>query len=250
MDLLTTARTTIRFLRTLHSPVPVRLGTDRGLFGSYPDGRDAFHGPDCFGGAASLLDAAALPDETFRPLEGRVFCSGALTVVARALAAGQPVSEVLWMGGAVAVGGNMTAAAEFNAWMDPPAADRVLTGGTPVRMVPLDITTRFLWTSEELDRLRATGRVGALLAEALGFLVYRDGIFHPHDAVTAVAMAAPELFTWQGRPARCETTGLLTTGATVVDRRPRAAGGRVLVAEDVDVTEVSARIIGAVGRLA
>lgn len=154
------------------------------------------------------------------------------------------------MGGAVAVGGNMTAAAEFNAWMDPPAADQVLAGGTPVRMVPLDITTRFLWTSEELDRLRATGRVGALLAQALGFLVHRDGIFLPHDAVTALVMTSPELFTWRARPARCETAGLLTCGATVVDRRPRAESAGVLVAEDVEVTEVTARIMEAIGRLA
>ena len=35
------------------------------------------------------------------------------------------------MGGAAAVGGNMTAAAEFNTWMDPPAADRVLVSRIP-----------------------------------------------------------------------------------------------------------------------
>jgi pyrimidine-specific ribonucleoside hydrolase len=250
MDLLTTARTTRRFLQTVHSQVPVRLGTDQGIVGPYPEGRDPFHGPDCFGGAESLLDDAAIPDESNRALDGRIFCSGALTVVAQAMAAGRSLSEVLWMGGAVAVGGNMTAAAEFNAWMDPSATDQVLTGDTPVRVVPLDITIRFLWTSDHLDRLRATGRVGAILAQALGFLVDRDGIFVPHDAVAALAMTSPELFTWRARPARCESTGLLTSGATVIDRRPGADGAGVLVAEDVEVTEVSARIVEAITRLA
>jgi inosine-uridine nucleoside N-ribohydrolase len=92
--------------------------------------------------------------------------------------------------------------------------------------------------------------VGAILAEALGYLVHRHGIFVPHDAVAALAMTAPELFAWRARPTRCETAGLLTTGATVVDRRPGSEGGHILVAEDVDVTEVSIRIIEAIRRLA
>ena len=78
----------------------------------------------------------------------------------------------------------------------------------------------------------------------------RTGKSDPHDAVAALAMTAPELFAWRARPTRCETAGLLTTGATVVDRRPGSEGGHILVAEDVDVTEVSIRIIEAIRRLA
>ena len=113
-------------------------------------------------------------------------------------------------------------------------------------MIPLDITERFRWSTSNLDDLRTAGRLGGLLAEGIDFVLDRDGVFVPHDAVSAVALAAPELFTWTTRSARCETLGLHTTGETVVDRRPGAAPGSVSVAEDVDVAEVSARIVDAV----
>jgi pyrimidine-specific ribonucleoside hydrolase len=178
-----------------------------------------------------------------------VLCTGALTVAAVGLAAGHCITEVVWMGGAAGVGGNMTAAAEFNAWMDPAASDLVLECGIPVRMVPLDVTSRFSWSERELQALRCVGRFGCLLAQALSFVQRRDQVFVPHDAVAAVALTAPELFTWNARPARCETEGALTAGATVVDRRPHAAAGHVLVAEDVQVAEVSARILEAISSL-
>ena len=41
----------------------------------------------------------------------------------------------------------MTAAAEFNAWMDPTAADDVLTSGVSMKMIPLDVTERFEWSA-------------------------------------------------------------------------------------------------------
>jgi pyrimidine-specific ribonucleoside hydrolase len=154
------------------------------------------------------------------------------------------------MGGAVATGGNMTAAAEFNAWMDPTAADRVLTSGVSVKMIPLDLTERFEWSADEVKALRGAGRAGNLLAEAIRSVQERDGVFVPHDAVTAIAMTSPELFGWNPRLVRCETKGEFTTGETVVDRRPWGSSGDVLVAEDVDVPEVSARILSAVASIA
>jgi pyrimidine-specific ribonucleoside hydrolase len=249
LALETTAAVTRRLAVTFGSSVPVRLGTDRGLAAPYPQGRDPFHGPDGFGSNLASLKPAATPTEVFHRLDGPVFCAGALTAVARGLAAGHHVTEVVWMGGAVGVGGNMTAAAEFNAWMDPPATDRVMESGIPVRMVPLDVTSRFSWSESELEDLRSTGGPGSLLAQALSFVQRRDQVFTPHDAVAAIAMTCPELFTWRARPARCETAGSLTAGATIIDRRSHAAAGHVLVAEDVQVAQVSARILEAISSL-
>jgi inosine-uridine nucleoside N-ribohydrolase len=244
-----TAAVTRRLLVTLGNPVPVRLGAGAGLLGPYPDGRDPFHGPDGFGGRAGSLAAAPVPAEPPAEFAGVVFCGAALTCVAQALAAGAAITEVIWMGGAVAMGGNMTAAAEFNAWMDPPAADLVLASGVPVRMVPLDITERFAWADTELTELRETGRAGSVLAGAISFVVDRDGSYVPHDAVTVLAMVAPELFEWQARQVRCEPKGEFTAGATIVDRRPRSEPGTVLVAADADVNAVSARILAAVAEI-
>jgi pyrimidine-specific ribonucleoside hydrolase len=244
-----TALVTKRLLVTLGNPVPVRLGAAAGLLGPYPGGRDPFHGPDGFGGRAHSLAAAPVPAEPAAGVAGVVFCGAALTCVAQAMAAGAAITEVVWMGGAVAMGGNMTAAAEFNAWMDPPAADLVLASGVPVRMVPLDVTERFAWAEAELTALRDTGRAGSVLAGAFSFVVDRDGSYVPHDAVTVLAMVAPELFGWQARQVRCEPKGEFTAGATVVDRRPRSEPGTVLVVEDVDVAAVSDRILAAVAEI-
>lgn len=249
VDLATTATATARLMASLASSVPVRLGADRGLRAPYPQERDPFHGADAFGGKSHTLAPASPVTEQARVLAGTVFCGGALTCVARALQDGCPVSHVVWMGGAVAMGGNMTAAAEFNAWMDPAAADLVLASGIPVRMVPLDVTERFSWSVSELESLRAAGSAGRLLAEAISYAHDRDGSFVPHDAVAAIALVAPELFQWSARQVRCETKGEVTSGATVVDRRPWSSPGSVLVAEDADLAGVSARILSAINSI-
>jgi inosine-uridine nucleoside N-ribohydrolase len=250
VDLATTALATRRLMVTLGSADPVRLGSDRAIAGAYPDGRDPMHGVDAFGGKVGLLAPASPPDEQAADLDATVFCAGALTCVAESIRDGHPVAEVVWMGGAVAAGGNMTAAAEFNAWMDPTAADRVLTSGVTMKMIPLDLTERFEWKADEVQALRAAGRAGNLLADAIGYVLEKDGAFVPHDAVTAIALTSPELFGWTPRLVRCETKGEFTTGETVVDRRPWGGSGHVLVAEDVDVPEVSARILSAVASIA
>jgi len=246
MDLAITARTTRRLMVTLGSASPVRLGSGEALSGAYPAGRDPMHGVDAFGGKAGILAPASAPDEHAAALDGTVFCAGALTCVARAIQAGQPVTEVVWMGGAVAVGGNMTAAAEFNAWMDPVAADQVLTSEAIVKMIPLDLTERFEWSADAVAALRGAGRAGELLAEAVSYVQERDGIFVPHDAVTAIAVTSPVLFSWNPRLVRCETKGQFTTGETVVDRRPFGGSGQVLVADDADLPEVTARMLAAI----
>jgi pyrimidine-specific ribonucleoside hydrolase len=250
VDLVTTALATRRLMVTLGSADPVRLGSDRAITGAYPAGRDPMHGVDAFGGQVALLAPASPPDEHAGDLDSTVFCCGALTCVALAIQGGRSIAEVVWMGGAVAVGGNMTAAAEFNAWMDPTAADDVLASAVTVKMIPLDVTERFEWLAGEIKALRGAGRVGNLLADAIRYVQDRDGIFVPHDAVAAIALTSPELFGWAPRQVRCETKGEFTTGETVVDRRPWGSSGQVLVAEDVDVPEVSARILSAVASIA
>jgi len=250
VDLATTALTTQRLMVTLGTADPVRLGSDRALIAAYPAGRDPFHGADAFGGQATLLAPASAPDQHAGDLDGTVFCAGALTCVAQAIQAGHPIAEVVWMGGAVAAGGNMTAAAEFNAWMDPTAADLVFASGADMKMIPLDVTERFEWSAGEIQALRGAGRVGNLLAQAIHYVLDRDGSFVPHDAVAAIALAWPELFGWIPRQVRCETKGEFTTGETVVDRRPWGIPGRVLLAEDVDIPEVSTRILKAVASIA
>lgn len=245
-----TARTTARLLASIGAgEVPVRLGACRGLDGPYPTGRDPFHGADCFAGLSGELVESALPAEAPARLAGSVFASSALTVLAQALVCSDPITQVVWMGGAVGIGGNMTAAAEFNAWMDPAAADEVLTSGLRVAMVPLDVTMSCRWSRDDLAALAALGPVGALLSRPIKALCDRDGGFVPHDAVAAIALLEPGRLSWADRHVRCERAGSVATGATVVDRRPRSLPPNARVAEGCDPAEIRAAIFAAIAKL-
>ena len=76
--------------------------------------------------------------------------------------------RIVLMGGAIGPG-NMTAAAEFNIWIDPEAAHRVFESGLDVTMVGLDVTNKAVLTREHADRLRASGQVAVAAAQMLDF---------------------------------------------------------------------------------
>jgi purine nucleosidase len=80
-----------------------------------------------------------------RPPKTITICSlGRLTNIASALERNDQIAErieqIVWMGGALSEGGNVTPAAEFNCYVDPEAAARVLRSGAQVVMMPLDVT--------------------------------------------------------------------------------------------------------------
>jgi inosine-uridine nucleoside N-ribohydrolase len=124
--------------------------------------------------------------------------TGPLTNVAHALDRGAQPERIVWMGGAVGEG-NVTAAAEFNAFVDPDAAARVFESGTDLTMVGLDVTHRALAQEEHRERLRASGRIGRFVAELLDFY----GRFHKerygwdgspiHDALAVAVVIDPTL---------------------------------------------------------
>lgn len=240
------AATTARLMRLLGGDAPVAVGEAHGLAGSYPAGRDPFHGEDAFGGHAHLLPEAS-PTGDWERLGGDVLVTGAMTVVAAAVQQGHPVERVWWMGGSVAAGGNMTAAAEFNAWMDPAAVDAVLRSPVETRIVPLDVTVECTMGKAEVDQIASSAPVGAALGAAIATLLDRDGFFIPHDAVAAVAVLYPDLFGWTARHVRCETEGTLTTGALIVDRRALSPAPNALVAESVQADAVVDQILRSVG---
>lgn len=66
-------------------------------------------------------------------------------------------NQVTFMGGALAVLGNVSPFAEANIHNDPEAADVVFGLGTPVRMVGLDVTHQAVLTREDTALWRALG---------------------------------------------------------------------------------------------
>ena len=136
-------------------------------------------------------------------------------------AAGQ-VDRIVLMGGAIAEG-NVTPAAEFNIWADPEAAARVFSSGLDVTMIGLDVTHKALLLPEHADRLRASGRTGAFVADLFAFYhrFHAETYDFPgspvHDAVAVAFVARPELVTTLRRNVVVETDSELCRGRTVVD---------------------------------
>jgi purine nucleosidase/pyrimidine-specific ribonucleoside hydrolase len=182
-------------------------------------------------------------------VKGTVLATGPLTIVASALNAGNAIDEIIWMGGAVGCGGNMTPTTEFNAWLDPEAADQVLSSGVPFSMVPLDVTHLVRLEPSDLASLAKMGERGSLVAQSCSHFHRNGHDVIPHDAVAAVALVSPDLFEWEERWVRCETGGRWARGMTVVDRRQHGERGSVRVAVGLDVVAVKERIIDAIGSL-
>ena len=58
------------------------------------------------------------------------------------------VTEIIIMGGALYVPGNITPFAEYNIYADPHAAKIVLSSGLPIVLVPLDVTRSVIWNQD------------------------------------------------------------------------------------------------------
>ena len=101
-------------------------------------------------------------------------------VLERDAAALRAVREIIVMGGAVDVPGNVTPDAEFNIHVDPDAARIVVEAGLPITLVPLDATRQAVLTRRELDA--GLARCAGPLAErvraftAYGFQDQGDGV--------------------------------------------------------------------------
>jgi len=132
------------------------------------------------------------------------------------------IAGISLMGGSMGLG-NTTPAAEFNIYVDPEAAREVFESGLPITMSGLDVTHQAGAGPEERERLRATGRVGSVVAGFLDFFAaaYERtfGFDSPplHDPVAVAAVVDPALV--KTRPMRvdveCESD--LTRGETICD---------------------------------
>jgi purine nucleosidase len=143
------------------------------------------------------------------------------------------LDRIVWMGGAIGEG-NVTPAAEFNAFVDPEAAAAVFGSGIEVTMIGLDVTHQALFTRAHADRLRGAGRAGRAVAELSDFFQR----FHEsrygfdgspiHDALAVAEVIDPTLVTTVECNIEIETASQYCDGRTVVDRwhvtdRPRNA---------------------------
>jgi purine nucleosidase len=180
---------------------------------------------------------------------------GPLTNIARALqrdpALAALVGQILIMGGTVSGPGNVTAAAEFNMYCDPLAAQAVFRSHTTKVLVPLDISQQVSLEYDLLDQLPdESTRAGKFLRKVLPFYyrAFRQELglesIYLHDAVALAAASHPELFDLEDMAGDVETRGELTMGATVFDRRPLVEARRNIgVCTHVDAAAVKDYIV-------
>ncbi len=171
-----------------------RAGADAGSGLALPStSRQAFAG-----------DAVQLITDTADGVDGlRVLTLGPLTNLADALGSepdlAQRLESVDVMGGALFVPGNLQFAgppdndvAEWNIYVDPTAAQKVIDSGLTVRLISLDGTNQVPVTKEFATRVReeATGPGALMLAELFaGHPFMTDGSYFLWDPLAA-AMAA------------------------------------------------------------
>lgn len=230
--------------------IPVIRDAATGVARPFPEGAPHVHGGDGLGGGAKFLPAGAydqLPvDLGF--WRGDVLATGPLTNVANARGRQAPINSVTWMGGTLRAGGNIVDFAEFNAYCDPEAAEVVLSSGTACSIIPLDVTTSVPLTIYDVKRLEAVGPVAAAFVAADRFLqaANEQGEYaYLHDAVAAVALVNPGLFTWEQHTLACDTSNGERRGETTA--LVRGSGRRsVNVAVEVDVEAVHDLIMTAV----
>jgi purine nucleosidase len=248
----------------LDAAIPVVAGARDSLRRGLPDRASAVHGGDGLGGVyrrfqemgGRLPDAGEVAHDacSFIVEQARRF-AGDLTIVATgpvtnlALAieedstALERVGQVLIMGGALEVPGNVRGQVEFNAGSDPEALARVLGSGLKVTLFPLDVTmqVRLLAASLtpkltiapwKLDLIRDLTR------EYMEFHAGHRGFqgAYVHDALPVAWLVRPDLFKFKSGQVAVDCSDGPSAGQT---RWAEAAPGgkEIRVAVGVDEEE-------------
>ncbi|GLQ57026.1 nucleoside hydrolase [Devosia nitrariae] len=244
-----TTENTLRVLDLIGAKVPVHAGASRPLVRpDFPIPRDILNaGNPEFQVAYLDLPPSRTPvhetpavrmliDTFMDPANADIVlvATGPLTNVALALAAeprlARKISRLVLMGGAH-LGGNVTATAEFNFWVDPEAARAVFSSDIgEIVVMPLDATHSAPLILADCD---AFDRLGTPAATACSrFLRHRIEQYHQegdtpsapvHDALCIAYLVREDVITaWGHYPVSIETAGEQTLGQMVVDTRPWA----------------------------
>lgn len=214
---------------------PVYAGAEKPWIQPYESATHV-HGNDGLGGArlpepSKAVEKEKAWDAIYQAAlkydgELELVATGPLTNIANALTLYPDLKDhlkrILIMGGA-AVGGNVTASAEYNIYTDPHAAQTVFRSGVKIYMFGLDVTEKAYVTREEVEE---TGKYGSAVTtffrEAVAPRVawYEvDGIPGAcmHDVCPILYLEHPEIFTLEEAGVYVETQAEITLGKTVTD---------------------------------
>ncbi len=230
------------------------LGDDalRSAGRSLPEFRRALASTDAVTALGQYLEQCARP--------ATILALGPLTNIATLLQRrpelSSRIADLVWMGGSAGPG-NHTAAAEFNAAVDPESVQQVLDHGLPIRMVGLDACRQVRVSAEDAHNLRAIGTTRAeILADLLlGYVqIASPDYSRPmalYDPTAAAALVAPEAMEFRPAHLVMELQGTHTRGMTVVEWRvPRRATANVMVASVADEAPLRDTVLQALARAA
>ena len=186
------------------------------------------------------------------PGETTILALGRMTNVALALSLepriADAVQEIVVMGGAVTVPGNVSGVATANLHEDPEAASIVYQSGAPIAQVGLDVCNRVTVSPDQLEAIASAGSPATLLlSEATGYLreaYIRTGRVRPDEGVRYNDMPAigyaidPALFLTRPAYVEIETHSELTKGQTVADWNAAEPNARICL--EVDATALTA----------
>lgn len=152
------------------------------------------------------------------------------------------VREVIMMGGALRVPGNITPSAEFNIYADPHAAYSVFHADWPMRLVSLDVTQKVTLSRIDFEALASQGgNVPGFIKEILAFYFdtfapsHGTDTFCMHDPLCLAAAFQPDLIRWEPAYVDVELNGTLTAGETVAYfQKPGAPAPNMQVSRAVD----------------
>lgn len=175
------------------------------------------------------------------PGELTLVAIGPLTNLALALrrapSIASQVLEVVIMGGALRVPGNITPAAEFNIYGDPHAAKVVLHAGWPIKLVSLDVTNTASVTHEQVQSLATNGSsITSFVEKMTRNYFQKNGVLRLHDPLCLCAAYCSDFITWQSAYVDVELTGTLTQGETVAyfKQKPGISAPNVQASVGVD----------------
>lgn len=237
------------------------------------------HGEDGMGGLSVKLPPAGVPyedapesyesivDALLRyPRQLVLICIGPLTNLADAMRNKPGVlmlaRDIVVMGGAFKVHGNIRPTAEFNFWADAKAAKAVIEGPgrKSIVILPLDITTHLCLTRDLVKRITnipetyksklgqryPVGEIGQalFLRDLANFLIKSNMAFRctggvagflVHDASTLAFLFYPETIKLNRGHVKINTASEICRGLSFMDQRHNAkCGGSTYVACEVD----------------
>lgn len=183
------------------------------------------------------------------PGEMTILCTGPLTNLAHAVSSvpeiASQVKEVVIMGGAAWVSGNITPYAESNIYNDPEAAAIVFENFPKITMIGLDVTLQTLIDENDIEGLfNANSKLGALVSGIIVSCIQTKipkGLTKMplHDPLALLTLAFPDLVTTVPCEVKIETGGESNVGQTICTPLPseklRPGMKVVNVAKAVDV---------------